>query len=48
MRAESMKTVFEVSQSFKHPIDRYHYELMSSITAPKGNIAAKLLLDLKV
>ena len=48
MRAESMQTVFEVSQTFKHPIDRYHYELMSSIMAPKGNIAAKLRLDLKV
>jgi Family of unknown function (DUF6176) len=48
MRAESMKKVFEVSQTFKHPIDKYHYELMASITAPVGNIAAKLLLDLKV
>jgi hypothetical protein len=48
MRAESMKKVFEVSQTFKHPIDKYHYKLMASITAPDGNIAAKPLLDLKV
>jgi hypothetical protein len=48
MRAESMQKVFEVSQTCKHPIDKYHYELMASITAPNGNVAAKLLLDLKV
>ncbi len=48
MRAESMKKVFEVSQTFKHPIDKYHYELMAGITAPQGNIVAKPLLDLKV
>jgi len=29
-------------------IDKYHYELMASITAPNGNIVAKPLLDLKV
>jgi hypothetical protein len=48
MPAESMKKVFEVSRTFKHPIDKYHYDLMASITAPDGNIAAKPLLDLKV
>ena len=48
MRAESMKRVFEVSQTFQHSIDKYHYELMASITAPDGNIVAKPLLDLKV
>ena len=48
MRAESMKKVFDVSRTFKHPIDKYHYELMASITAPNGNIVAKQLLDLKV
>jgi hypothetical protein len=48
MRAESMQKVFEVPRTFKHPIDRYHYDLMDSITVPNGNIAAKLLLDLKV
>jgi hypothetical protein len=47
MRAESIKKVFKLSQTFKHPIDRYHYELMASITAPEGNIVAKPLLDLK-
>ena len=41
MRAESMKKVFEVSQTFKHPIDKYHYELMASITASDGNIVAR-------
>jgi hypothetical protein len=46
MRA--MKKVFEVSQTFRHPIDKYHYALMASITAPPGNIVAKPLLDLKV
>ena len=39
--------VFEVSQTYKHPIDKYHYELMAGITAPNGNIVAKPLLDLK-
>jgi len=34
--------------TFKHPIDKYHYELMAGITAPDGNIVAKPLLDLKV
>jgi Family of unknown function (DUF6176) len=48
MRAESMKKVFEVSRTFKHSIDKYHYDLMDRITAPKGNIAANLLLDLSV
>ena len=48
MRAESMQKVFEVSRTFKHPIDKYHYEMMDAVTAPNGNIPAKLLLDLKV
>jgi hypothetical protein len=47
MRAESIKRAFEVSQTFKHPIDKYHYELMASITAIDGNIVAKPLLNLK-
>ena len=46
MRAESIKKAFEVSQTFKHPIDKYHYELMASITAPNGNIFGKPILDL--
>jgi hypothetical protein len=37
-----------VSQTYKYPIDKYHYELMASITAANGNIVAKPLLDLKV
>jgi hypothetical protein len=28
--------------------DKYHYDLMASITAPDGNMVAKPLLDLKV
>jgi hypothetical protein len=47
MRAESIQRAFEVSQTFKHPIDKYHYELMASITAPDGNIIAKPFLNLK-
>jgi hypothetical protein len=35
MRAESMQKVFEMSRTLKHPIDRYHYDLMDSITATK-------------
>ena len=44
MRAESIQKAFEVSQTFKHPIDQYHYELMASIT--ESNILAKPLMDL--
>ena len=47
MRAESIEKAFEVSQTFKHPIDKYHYELMASITAPDGNTVARPILDLK-
>ena len=46
MRAESIKKAFEVSRTFKHPIDKYHYELMASITAPNGNILGEPILDL--
>jgi hypothetical protein len=38
---------FKLALTFKHPIDKYHHELMASITATDG-IVAKLLLDLKV
>jgi hypothetical protein len=30
-----------VSRTFKHPIDKYHYQLMASLTAQDGNIVAK-------
>jgi Family of unknown function (DUF6176) len=44
LRAKSIRRVFEVSSQLKHPIDRFHYELMESITA--ANIFAKPLIDL--
>ncbi len=43
LRAESIKHVFEVSRQLKHPIDKFHYELMEQITA--ANIIAKPLID---
>jgi YesN/AraC family two-component response regulator len=44
MRAKSIRRVFEVSQQLKHPIDKFHFELMEAITA--ANIFAKPLIDL--
>jgi uncharacterized protein DUF6176 len=44
LRAKSIKRVFEVSQKLKHPIDRFHYELMAEITA--ANIFAVPLIDI--
>jgi hypothetical protein len=36
--------VFEVSQRLKHPIDKFHYDLMVEITA--ANIFAVPLIDI--
>ena len=44
LRARSIKRVFEVSQQLKHPIDKFHYEIMAAITA--ANIFAKPLIDM--
>ncbi len=44
MRAKSIKRVFEVSQKLKHPIDKFHYDLMAEITA--ANIFAVPLIDM--
>jgi hypothetical protein len=44
LRAESIKRVFEVSQKLKHPIDKFHYDLMAAITA--ANISADPLIDI--
>jgi Family of unknown function (DUF6176) len=43
LRARSIKHVFEVSQQLKHPIDKFHYEIMSAIA--EMNIIAKPLID---
>ena len=48
MRAESIQKAFEVSQTFEHPIDKYHYELMESITAPDGITIAEPFYDPKL
>lgn len=48
MRAESIQKAFEASQTFKHPIDKYHYELMESITAPNGITLAEPFYDPKL
>ena len=48
MRAESIRKAFELSQTFEHPIDKFHYQLMAGITADKGNFVARPLLDLDV
>lgn len=46
LRAKSIKRVFEVSLELKHPIDKFHYELMAEITAFNGNISAESLIDI--
>ncbi len=46
LRARSIQRVFQVSRELKHPIDKFHYELMAEITAANGNIIAKPLLDI--
>ncbi len=43
MRANSIRRVFEISQKQKHPIDKFHYDLMAEITA--ANIYAVPLID---
>ncbi|NQY37864.1 MAG: hypothetical protein HRT37_23510 [Alteromonadaceae bacterium] len=48
MRAESIQRAFEVSQKLKHPIDKFHYELLAEITAENGNLIAKPLLNLSI
>ena len=44
LRAKSIKRVFEVSQQRKHPIDKFHYDLMAEIT--DANIVAVPLIDM--
>ena len=46
LRAKSIQHVFEVSMQLKHPIDKFHYELMAEITADNGNILAEPLIDI--
>ena len=46
LRAKSIRRVFEVSMQLKHPIDKFHYELMTEITAEQGNILAEPLIDM--
>ena len=46
LRAKSIQRVFEVSMKLKHPIDKFHYELMAEITADNGNILAEPLIDM--
>ena len=48
MRGKSIAKAFELSQTFKHPIDKYHYELMASITAPNGITVAQPFFDAKL
>ena len=44
LRAKSIKRVFEVSQRLKHPIDKFHYDVMAEITA--ANVLAVPLIDI--
>jgi hypothetical protein len=44
LRARSIKRVFEVSRQLKHPIDRFHYDVMEAITA--ANIFAVPFIDM--
>ena len=42
----TIKQVFEVSMQSKHPIDKFHYDLMAEITADNGIIMAEPLIDI--
>jgi hypothetical protein len=44
LRAKSIKRVFEVSQQLKHPIDKFHYDVMAAIT--DANILGTPLIDM--
>jgi hypothetical protein len=44
LRAKSIRCVFEVSRELKHPIDKFHYDVMETITA--ANIIAEPLIDM--
>lgn len=46
LRAKSIERVFEISMQLKHPIDKFHYELMTEITATNGNVLATPLIDI--
>jgi len=46
LRAKSIQRVFEISMKLNHPIDKFHYEMMESITTKNGNFIAKPLLDI--
>ena len=46
LRAKSIRRVFEVSMQLKHPIDKFHYELMAEITSENGNVLAEPLIDI--
>ncbi|MDP5145318.1 DUF6176 family protein [Shewanella sp. ULN5] len=46
LRAKSIRRVFEVSMQLKHPIDKFHYELMAEIASDNGNILAEPLIDI--
>lgn len=46
MRAESVARAFEVSQQLKHPIDQFHYKLMSEIMDTNGRIIAQPIMDI--
>jgi hypothetical protein len=43
LRAKSIQRVFDVSKQLNHPIDKYHYEIMSAITA--ADFLATPLID---
>lgn len=46
MRAESIEKAFEIFQASTHPIDKYHFEVMTEIMVEDGHILAEPLLDM--
>jgi hypothetical protein len=44
LRAKSIERVFEISQNLKHQIDRFHFDVMTEVTAE--NIVAVPLIDI--
>ncbi len=46
MRAKSIERAFEISRTLKHPIDKFHYELMAEIMETNGNILSTPIIDI--
>ena len=46
MRAESIEKALKTAKISKHPLDKFHYEIMGQIMETNGNILATPILNL--